>query len=67
MYQHEYFFQIPNLLSQKNALIKIWTLAKYNSIPDDIEPLKYLSYYIPDLNNTHNNLIISVRYLKYYI
>uniref|UniRef100_A0A2S2Q4J1 SCD domain-containing protein n=1 Tax=Sipha flava TaxID=143950 RepID=A0A2S2Q4J1_9HEMI len=50
---------IPSLLSQKNALIKIWTLAKYNSIPDDIEPLKYLSYYIPDLNNTHNDLIIS--------
>lgn len=64
-FMNMFFFQVPSLLSQKNALIKIWTLAKYNSIPDDLEPLKYLSHYVPNLNTTHNNLIISVSYLNY--
>eukprot|EP00102_Acyrthosiphon_pisum_P018644 XP_016655854.1 PREDICTED: uncharacterized protein LOC107882255 [Acyrthosiphon pisum] len=49
-----------NKLSQKNALIKMWSLAKYNLIPDDLEPLKYLSYYVPNLKkNSPTNLIVS--------
>lgn len=53
-------FQTPNLLDQKNALIKLWSLAKHNHLPDDLEPLRYLSYYIPYLKNTQSNLIVSV-------
>ncbi|XP_050058674.1 uncharacterized protein LOC114121425 isoform X5 [Aphis gossypii] len=49
-----------NILSQKNALIKIWSLAKYNFIPEDLEPLKYLSYYVTNLNNNSpTNIIVS--------
>ncbi|XP_060849678.1 uncharacterized protein LOC132928802 [Rhopalosiphum padi] len=49
-----------NILSQKNALIKIWSLSKYNLIPEDLEPLKYLSYYVTNLNNNSpTNLIAS--------
>ncbi|KAF0764329.1 Uncharacterized protein FWK35_00018485 [Aphis craccivora] len=49
-----------NILSQKNALIKVWSLAKYNFIPEDLEPLKYLSYYVTNLNNNSpTNLIVS--------
>lgn len=60
------FFQTSNVLSQKNALIKIWSLAKYNFIPEDLEPLKYLSNYVTNLNNNSpTNLIVSVRYLKF--
>lgn len=56
---------MSNKLSQKNALIKMWSLAKYNIIPDDLEPLKYISYYVPNLKkNSPSNLIVSVRYLK---
>jgi len=52
---------MSNKLTQKNALIKMWSLAKYNLIPDDLEPLKYLSYYVPNLNNkVSTNLIVSV-------
>lgn len=47
-------------MRQKNALIKIWSLAKYNNIPDDLEPLKYLSYYVPNLQDTKKNLVVSV-------
>ncbi|XP_025207484.1 uncharacterized protein LOC112603211 [Melanaphis sacchari] len=49
-----------NLQSQKNSLIKIWSLAKYNLIPEDLKPLKYLSYYVTNLNNNSpTNLIVS--------
>jgi len=55
------FFQASNKLSQKNALIKMWSLAKYNIIPDDLEPLIYLSYYVPNLKKySPINLIVSV-------
>jgi len=56
-----YFFQTPGILVQKFALFKIWSIAKYNYIPDDLEPLKYLSHYVPYLNDTQtDNLIVSV-------
>jgi len=52
---------MPGILIQKNALIKIWSIAKHNDIPDDLEPLKYLSHYVPYLNDIQiDNLIVSV-------
>ncbi|XP_050434263.1 uncharacterized protein LOC126841710 isoform X1 [Adelges cooleyi] len=56
---HQENSALPSLLCQKLALIRIWSLAKYNQIPEELNTLLYLSYYIPNLKDSQNNLVVS--------
>ncbi|XP_050529605.1 uncharacterized protein LOC126899101 isoform X2 [Daktulosphaira vitifoliae] len=51
---------LTSISCQEISLIRLWSLAKYNKLPEEINLLEYLSYYIPEMKDSQNNLVFSM-------